>query len=108
MDEILAATFRRTVYDRLDYLDKLATDGDLRSRAALATTEITRLTTAWRSLLSVHLPDERGCCRQCSGWLRRQAHPCTVWATAHQHLIAADGPSTAENVQAPVGALPDG
>ncbi|GAA3838496.1 hypothetical protein GCM10022243_01220 [Saccharothrix violaceirubra] len=39
------------VHDHLDYLDKLATDGDLRSRAAPAGTEITRLTSAWRSLL---------------------------------------------------------
>ena len=54
MDEILAATFRRAVHDRLDYLDVLATDGDLRSRAALANTEITRLTSAWRSLLRAH------------------------------------------------------
>lgn len=97
MDEILAATFRRAVHDRLDYLDKLATDGDLRSRAALSSTEITRLTSAWRSLLAAHQPDEHGRCPQCSGWLRPRAHPCTVWTTAHQHLIAADGPPAAEN-----------
>jgi hypothetical protein len=97
MDEILAATFRRAVHDRLDYLDALATDGDLRSRAALANTEITRLTSAWRSLLSAHQSDEHGRCPQCSGWLRPRAHPCTVWATAHQHLIAADGPLAVEN-----------
>ncbi|MBP2323795.1 hypothetical protein JOF56_004180 [Kibdelosporangium banguiense] len=30
----------------------LATDGDLRSRAALADTEIARLTSAWRTLLA--------------------------------------------------------
>lgn len=96
MDEILAATLRRAVHGRLDYLDKLATDSDLRSRAALADTEIVRLTSAWRTLLAAHQPDERGRCPECSGWRRPRKHPCTVWATAHQHLIAADGPPAVE------------
>lgn len=97
MDEILAATFHRAVHDRLDYLDTLATDGDLRSCAALANTEITRLTSAWRSLLRAHQADEHDRCPQCSGWLRPRAHPCSVWTTAHQHLIAADGPPPANS-----------
>ena len=68
MDEILASTLRDAVHDRLDYLDKLATEADLRSRAALANTEIIRLTSAWRTLLAAHEPDEHGRCPQCSGW----------------------------------------
>lgn len=95
MDENLTATLTAGVYERLDYLDRLALEGDDLSRAALAETEILRLTTAWRELLSQHSPDERGRCPQCSGWRRPHRHPCTVWTTAHQ-LIAADGPSAAE------------
>ncbi len=91
MDEILAATLCRAVHGRLDYLDKLAIDADLRSRAALADTEIVRLTAAWRTLPAAHQPDERGRCPECSGWCRPRRHPCSVWTIAHQHLIAADG-----------------
>ncbi|MDQ3577086.1 MAG: hypothetical protein M3443_05695 [Actinomycetota bacterium] len=58
------------MHDRQEYLDKLAADGDLRSRAALSSTEVTRLTSAWRSLLTAHQPDEHGRCPQCSGWFR--------------------------------------
>ncbi|CRK59314.1 hypothetical protein [Alloactinosynnema sp. L-07] len=92
MDEFLADALRRAVHDRLDYLDKLATDADLRSRAALADTEIVRLTAAWRTLLDAHRPDHQGRYPECSGWRRPRPHPCSVWTTAHQHLIAADGP----------------
>ncbi|MDX8053814.1 hypothetical protein SK571_30975 [Lentzea sp. BCCO 10_0798] len=76
----------------LDYLDSLAVDGDEPSRAALAETEITRLTSAWRVLLDLHAPDGQGRCPHCSAWRRPHRHPCTVWTTAHQHLISADGP----------------
>lgn len=92
MDEVLSSTLHDAVLGRLDYLDKLATDGDLHSRAALSSTEITRLTSGWRSVLAAHQPDERGRCTQCSGWIRPRRHPCTVWTTAHQHLIATDSP----------------
>lgn len=95
MDEIPACTLREAVYGRLDYLDRLVADADLRSRAALADTEISRLTAAWRDLLAAHQPDQHGRCPQCSGWRRPRRHPCSVWTTAHQHLIAADGPPAA-------------
>ncbi|WP_410673193.1 hypothetical protein [Amycolatopsis sp. cmx-4-68] len=91
MDEVLAGTLCRAVHQRLDYLDKLATGADLVSRAALADTEIVRLTSAWRTLLAAHQPDARGRCPECSGWRRPRRHPCSVWRIAHQHLIAADG-----------------
>lgn len=93
MDENLAATLKTAVRERLDYLDHLAIDGDEPSRAALAETEITRLTSAWRVLLDLHSPNEHGRCPHCSSWRRARQHPCTVWTTAHQHLISADGPS---------------
>jgi hypothetical protein len=95
MDEILASTLSDAVHDRLDYLDKLAAEGDPPCRAALAGTEIARLTSGWRTLLAEHEPDEHGRCPQCSGLLRPRRHPCTVWTTAHQHLITEDGPPTA-------------
>lgn len=92
MDEYLASTLKTAVIDRLDYLDRLVTDADELSRAALAETEMARLTQAWRDLLDQHAPDAHGRCPQCSGWRHPRRHPCTVWTTAHQHLIAADGP----------------
>jgi hypothetical protein len=95
MDEVLATTLRDAVHQRLDYLDTLVAEADLQSRAALAESEIARLTTAWRALLAQHQPDEDGRCPQCSGWRRPRKFPCSVWITAHQHLIAADGPLAA-------------
>ncbi|UJW32460.1 hypothetical protein L3Q67_01335 [Saccharothrix sp. AJ9571] len=92
MDEILALTLRSAVHDRLDYLDKLATGADRESRAALADTEIVRLTSAWRTVLDAHQPDERGRCPECSSRRRPRRHPCSVWTIAHQHLIGADSP----------------
>jgi nicotinamide riboside kinase len=88
MDEVLASTLRETVVGHLDYVDRLVADGDQRSRLALVDTEITRLTIAWRAVLAEHQPDPDGRCPQCSGWLRRRAHPCPVWTVAHQHLIS--------------------
>jgi len=92
MAEILASTMCDAVYGRLAYLDRLVTGADEPSRAALADTEIFRMTAAWRDLLAAHQSDEHGRCPECSGWRRPRRHPCSVWATAHQHLIAADGP----------------
>lgn len=90
MDEILAGVLRSGVYERLDYLDKLVAEGDTPSLAALAETELPRLSTAWRAVLALHEPDERGRCPHCSGWRRGRLFPCSVWAVAHEHLIAAD------------------
>jgi hypothetical protein len=81
------------VIERLDYLDRLVTQADEPSRAALAETEIARLTGAWRTLLRLHTPDERGRCPECSGWRRPRRHPCTVWTTVTNILIAADQPA---------------
>lgn len=78
---------RVAVVERLDYLDLLVSEGDAPSRAALADTEIGRLTDAWRALLDLHTPDERGRCRQCSGRRRSRRHPCAVWLIAHDYLI---------------------
>lgn len=83
----------RVMHEHLDYLDKLAIEGDMDSRAALSSTEITRLTSAWRAVLAAHHPDDHGRCPQCSGWWLPRKHPCTVWTIAHQHLIAADDSS---------------
>jgi hypothetical protein len=93
MDEVLASSLRDAVHQRLEDLDMVATNGDLSSRAALADTEILRLTAAWRAVLSQHAPDQHGRCPQCSGWRRHRVHPCSVWTTAHQYLIVADVPS---------------
>lgn len=80
---------RAAVIERLDYLDLLAGEGDEPSRAALAGTEIVRLTDALRALIEVQALDERGRCPQCSARRHPRRRSCTVWATAHQHLLAA-------------------
>ena len=87
MDEDSAASVQAAVIERLDYLDKLAIYGDRASRAAMATTEIARLTGAWRSLLEQHLPDSHGRCPRCSGWRLWQRRPCRVWRMVHEHLV---------------------
>lgn len=94
MNEVLASTLRDAVYERLDYLDRLVSRADLSSRAALADTEITRMTAAWRTLLAQHEPDYRGRCRECARWGRRRVHPCSVWTIAHQNLIVIDSRNT--------------
>ena len=83
------------VYRHLDYLDTLVADGDTASRAALADTEILRLTAAWRELLAQHHPDRRGRCPRCARWHPRRRNPCSVWATAHRLLLVADTSSPA-------------
>lgn len=91
MNDVLADVMRTEVYDRLDYLDRLAIEADLRSRAALAETEIARMTAAWRALLALHQPDEYGRCPHCSRWRRPYRFPCPVWKTAREHLVAVSG-----------------
>jgi hypothetical protein len=90
MDEGLSFVLREAVYERLEYLNRLVGEADLRSRAALADTEIARMSAAWRALLGEHEPDERGRCPQCSAWRRPRAFPCSVWTIAHHYLITAD------------------
>ncbi|OZM70702.1 hypothetical protein CFN78_23815 [Amycolatopsis antarctica] len=87
-------TLQQAVADRLDYLDVLAATSDTPSKAALAETEIIRLTTAWRQVLDQHALDARGQCARCS---RRWRHSeCTVWETALQQLIGDDAPAGAD------------
>ncbi|MCP2259762.1 hypothetical protein LX15_003471 [Streptoalloteichus tenebrarius] len=88
-DSAPRSSLREAVLERLDHLDLLATEGDERSRTSLATTEITRMTTAWRALLEQHEPDAGGRCPRCLSrwWLRRRTRPCSVWTTAHEHLV---------------------
>lgn len=87
MDEILASTLSDAVYGRLDYVDDLVDAADAESLRALATTEMARLTETVRAMLVQHEPDSRGHCPQCSGWLRHQRHPCSIWAVAHQRML---------------------
>ena len=87
MDPLLASTWQTAVFDRLDYLDRLSTKADPSSQAALAETEITRMTAAWRSLLAEHQPDDDGRCPKCSQRRRHVSFPCSVWSTAHHHLL---------------------
>ena len=88
MDEVLTAALRGAVFGRLDYLDRLAQKGDEQSKAALADTEIARLTGAWRALLADHAPDETGQCGACRTRLWRRRIRCTVWKAAYCHLIS--------------------
>lgn len=87
MDEILTSTLSDAVYGRLDYVDDLVDAADAESLRALATTEMARLTETVRAMLIQHEPDSRGHCPQCSGLLRRQRHPCSIWTVAHQRML---------------------
>lgn len=82
---------REAVCERLDYLDQLVTQADVPSRAALAETEIARMTEAWRALLADHQPDSHGRCKQCSRWRHPRAFPCAAWTIAHHHLVSVPG-----------------
>lgn len=82
---------REAVFERLDYLDQLVTEADVPSRAALAETEIARMTDAWRALLAEHEPDSHGRCRQCSRWRHPRSFPCATWTIAHHHLVSVPG-----------------
>ena len=59
MDETLTATLHQAAIDRLDYLDTLINEADLRFRAAPAESEIARMTAAWRALLDQRAPTSR-------------------------------------------------
>lgn len=65
-------------------MDEVAQDPSARLHAVRA--EIHRVTEGWRQLLAAHLPDRRGRCPMCSGWIRRRRWPCPVWLAAQQRL----------------------
>lgn len=88
MDEVLASALQGAVFGQLDYLDHLARDGDEQSKAALADTEICRLTGAVRAILADHAPDEQGKCRVCRAMPWRRRARCTVWGAAYSHLAS--------------------
>ena len=91
MDDVLSTALREATYEWFERLETVARDADAESQAALAQTELVRLTEAWRALLAEHEPDEDGRCPQCSGWRRPKSFPCPVWLCAHRRLVACDG-----------------
>ena len=91
MTRVPGDALREAVFDRLDYLDHLVSQADVPSRAALAETEIARMTEAWRALLAEHEPDSHGRCRQCSRWRHPRSFPCATWTIAHHHLVSVPG-----------------
>jgi hypothetical protein len=94
MDDVLSAALRDATYGWLSRLETLIFHADLPSRAALAETEMSRLIAAWRALLAEHEPDEDGRCPRCSGRRRhRRGYRCSVWVTAHRHLVVNDAAS---------------
>src|SRR3954447_415156 len=57
MDPGLAAAWQNAVRDHLDHVDRLVLAADVVSRAALAASDIPRLTATLRAVLDAHLPD---------------------------------------------------
>jgi hypothetical protein len=92
-EDVLSSALRDATYGWLDQLETLVRDADLPSRAALAEMELVRLTKAWRALLGEHEPDEDGRCRSCSKRWRRRGYRCSVWVSAHRHLVLGDSPT---------------
>lgn len=79
-----------TLIDRLNYVYRLVQRADDASLANLASSELGPMTQALLVVLSEHAPDARGRCQSCGRWWRlRRKHPCRVWATTHQQLMAA-------------------
>lgn len=74
-------------------LDDLAANADAPSLLSVARSELPKLTEGWRALLSEHQPDGRGNCPSCSTRFHQQKAPCSVWRSAHQHLVSGDTPA---------------
>jgi hypothetical protein len=88
MDQVLGQVLRNAVWERLDMLTDLANRADAQSIVSVARSELPRLTEAWRAMLKMHEPDERGDCPTCSTRWHRCKAPCSVWQVAHEHLVA--------------------
>jgi hypothetical protein len=88
VDEILGQVLRNAVWERLDMLSDLAERADAPSLLSVARSELPRLAEAWRSMLKLHEPDDRGDCPTCSTRWHRSKAPCSVWQAAHEHLVA--------------------
>jgi hypothetical protein len=87
MDRVLSSAWRDGTYGSLNRALTILREGDVPSRAALAELEMPRLIDALLALLADHEPDEDGRCRRCSRWRRRRGIRCSVWVTAHRHLV---------------------
>lgn len=88
VDEILGQVLRSAVRERLDLLSGLADNADATCLLSVARSELPRLTTGWRTLLTAHDADEKGNCPECSTRWRPQKAPCSVWRAAYEHLVA--------------------
>ncbi|GAA4611308.1 hypothetical protein [Saccharopolyspora hordei] len=88
MDETLGQVLRDAVRERLDMLSELADRADATSLLSVARSELPRLTEGWRALLTAHEADEKGNCPECSSRWRPQKAPCSVWRSAHEHLVS--------------------
>ncbi|HWE89851.1 MAG TPA: hypothetical protein VG317_10365 [Pseudonocardiaceae bacterium] len=76
---------RRAVLRRLTAVERLARHGDPATRLR---SELQRLSTAWRLLLTAHQPGPDGRCPACPPRvLRRRRWPCRVWLLGYRTLI---------------------
>jgi hypothetical protein len=90
MDAVLSSALRDGTYGWLQRALVVLRDADEHSRAALAEVEMPRLIAALMALLAEHEPDEDGRCRCCSRRRRRREGRCSVWVTAHRHLLGSE------------------
>lgn len=86
-DDVTNQALHDVVLEQLDKLDQVAASGAPARLLPAARRGLYQLAEGFRALLDEHRPDEDGRCPVCPGLLRGRRWPCTVWATAHRHLL---------------------
>lgn len=90
MDEGLRTVLRQRVETYLRDVERLLRGAEPGAAWPAVRARLLLLATAWWTLLAEHVPSRRGRCRHCDRAFRplRSRRPlCSVWRTAHAHLV---------------------
>jgi hypothetical protein len=88
VDERLRRVLRERVQAYLEAVERVLDATQPPAGWARLRSRLRPLLTGWQALLVTHGSGETGRCRHCDRlrWNRRT--PCSVWRTAHAHLVA--------------------